>query len=372
MRRLAVAVLLLLTLVLGAGIARASESRRNLDLANTALMAEPPRRDEARMALHAATAASDEPEAVAEADFLLGQLDEEDGAYPQALIEDRACIDAAPATRWAFRASDRIDWLRARSEGDFGPLRRLESVRHDPARSSDPATIDALAREADGFPPGMVRVEARMLVAEAWLSRLHRPDDAIAILRLVTSETKIDPLSLRLAERELVEALIAQGRIDEAIAEATARSSRLDPKFVKQVKRLRTRQVVRLVAIGVLAAFGLLAVAALVRARHRRVLRDAWTALRALLPMAVLFVAVVAIGGGVLASQYETGNAQPFLILGAGILPLVLLARAWSAVGSQVPAARLARSLLCGATVVAAAFMLLETTSPQYLAGFGL
>jgi hypothetical protein len=374
MRRFAIAWLvgLLLSLALGARLARAGESRRNVDVASAALLAEPPRREEARLALRAARAASDEPEAVAEADFLLGRLDEEDGAYAQALVDDRACIDAAPATRWAFRASDRVEWLRARSEGDFGPLRRLESVRHDPALSDDPATLEALAHEADGFPPGMVRVESRLLVADAWLGRLHRPDDAIALLRLVTAETRIDPLTMRLAERELVDTLIAQGRIDEAIAEVSARPTRLDAKFVRQVKRLRTRRVVRLAAEGVLAAFALLAMAALVRARHRRVLGGAWTALRALLPTAALFVGFVAVGGGFLASQYETGNAKPFLLLGVGILPLVLLARLWSAVGSQARAARVARSLLCGATVMATAFVLLDTITPQYLEGFGL
>ena len=161
MRRLAVAWLLgglLISLVLGTGLARAAESRRNVDLAGAALLAEPPRRDEAKVALLAATAAGDDPEAVAVARFLLGRLDEDAGDYAQALIDDRACIDAAATTRWAFRASDRITWLRARSEGDFAPLRRLESVRHDPALSVDPATLDALRREAEGFPPGMVRV----------------------------------------------------------------------------------------------------------------------------------------------------------------------------------------------------------------------
>jgi len=375
MRRLAVAWILgglLMSLVLGTRLARAGESRRNLDVANAALLAEPPRRDEAKAALLAATAASDDPDSVAEARFLLGRLDEEAGDYPQALLDDRACIDAAATTRWAFRASDRITWLRARSEGDFGPLRRLESVRHDPALSDDPATLEALVHEADGFPPGMVRVESRMLVAEAWLSRLNRPDDAIALLRRITDEPRIDPLTLRLAEHELVDALIALGRIDEAVAEVTAHPSRLDLRYVRQVKRLRTRQYVKYAAEGILAVFALLSLAAVVRAGQRQVLGEAWRALRGMLPAAALFVAFVALGGGFLASQYETGNARPFLLLGAGVLPMVLLARLWSVVGSQARAARVARSLLCGAGVMATAFMLLEVMTPQYLEGFGL
>jgi hypothetical protein len=371
-RRLSLVLVSLVVLVVALGNARAGESRHNLDLANADLLADPPRRAEGRVALLAAITAADEPDAVAEAEFLLGRLDEDDGNYAQALLDDRACIDAARQSRWAVRASDRIDWLRARSENDFGPLRRLESVRHDPVLSSDPATLDALAHEADGFPPGMVRVEARLLVADAWLGRLHRTADAIALLRLVTAETKIDALTLRLAERELVDALVAEGRLDEAIAEVTARPARFDLKFAVQVKRLRTRRTVLRVASGVMVLFAGFSLAALVQARRRKKLGDAWSAVRALLPTAALFIAFVALCGGFLASKYEAGNAQPFLLLGAGILPLVLLARVWSVVGSQTAAARLARSLLCGATVVAAAFVLLESVNPQYLEGFGL
>jgi len=350
----------------------ATEARSDVDAANAALTAEPPKREIARAALSQATAANDDPTAVGEAYFLLGELDEGDGAFPQALVDDRAAIDAAPNTRWALRASDRIDWLRARSEGGFEPLRRLEKVRRDPVVSSDPAAIDALAHDLESFPTGPVRVEARMLVAEAWFGRMHRTGDAIGELRQVAEDPKADPLTQRLAERELVDALVATGRIDEAAAEATAHKNRLDPRFVKQVTRLIVRRTVRWGSMGVLAAFALLAAVGLVRAGMRRKLDVATRELRNLSPVAALFVAFVAVAGGVLASKYESGNAAPFLILGAGVLPLLLVARAWSAVGSQTGLARAARALLCGATVLAAAFTLLDWFGPQYLPGFGL
>ncbi len=352
--------------------ASATEARTAVDAANAALTAEPPKRADAREALSRATAANDDAAAVGEAYLLLGQLDEGDGAFAQALVDDRAAIDAAPNTRWALRASDRIDWLHARSEGSFAPLARLERVRRDPEASSDPATIDALARDLEAFPPGPVAVEARMLVAEAWLGRMHRPGDAIRLLRQVADDRKADPLTQRLAERELVDALVATGRIDDAAAEAKAHKNRLDLRFVTQVQRLLVRRAVRWGSLGVLAAFALLAATGLVRAGMRRNLGTALHELRKLSPVAALFVVFVAVGGGILASKYESGNAAPFLVLGAGILPLLLVARAWSAVGSQTAAARGARALLCGATVIAAAFMLLDTLGPQYLTGFGL
>ncbi len=363
---------LLLPLALRAVPASAAsgEARRLVDSANAALAAQPPRTAEARAALQAACAAGDDPEAVSEAYFRLGHLDEADGAYAQAMADDAASIAAGSNTRWAFRASDREDWLRARSEGDFGPLRRLETFRHDGALSSDPAALDALARDADGFPPGMVRVEARMLVAEAWIGRLHRQADGVRLLRMVTDEKRVEPLTLRLAEREMVEALVDQGRIDEAMAEVTTRAVRFDPKYVTQVRHLGRRRAVGRAAVGVLAIFGVMAAAALARGWRRLV--EAGRAVRTVTPTAAVFVAFAAGGGGLLASEYETGNAAPFLMLGAGIMPLVVVTRAWSALGSQSTPARVARATLCAAAVMATSFVLLESLNPQYLEGFGL
>jgi hypothetical protein len=180
------ALLALLVVGLLAAPARAratSAARAAVEQANTALAAQPPRHDEARAALQRAIAAADDAPATGEAWLLLGQLDEDDFAFARAVEDDRAAIKAAPDTRWAIRAGDRADWLRARSEGDFAPLARLERVRRDTAAASDPAAIDALARDLEAFPPGTVRVEARMLVAEANLGRLHRPEAALPQLR---------------------------------------------------------------------------------------------------------------------------------------------------------------------------------------------
>jgi hypothetical protein len=86
----------------------------------------------------------------------------------------------------------------------------------------------------------------------------------------------------------------------------------------------------------------------------------------------VLFAAFVGLGGGALASGYEAGNAAPFLALGAAVLPVVLVARAWGAAGSTRAAARAGRALVCFVTVLAIGFVVLERIDPQYLGGFGL
>ena len=249
---------------------------------------------------------------------------------------------------------------------------RLERVRQDPNVANDPSAIEALERDANAFPAGRARVEARMVVAEAWLGRLRRPDAAIAVLRKVTGDPAADPLTVRFAEHEIVDTLISEGRLDEAAAEARSNADRLEPRFVAQTRRLVRRRTLRNAAIVELAVFTAWVLGALMRAQRRHILRDAAPALRKLTPVALAFAAYIAGIGGLLASQYESGNAGPFLLLGAGALPLVLVARAWAAVGSNRPAARIARALLCGVSVIATAFVLLDTANPTYLEGFGL
>jgi tetratricopeptide (TPR) repeat protein len=361
-----------LGLLVGLPLARASETRARVDEANAALAREPPDVAAARAALARAATAGDDAEATGEADFLLGKLDEEQGAFEQAVDDYRRAIAAAPNTRWALRATERIDWLHARSEDHFAPLAALEQVRRDPRRAADPASVEALARQVDAFPPGLVRVEARMLVAEAWLGRMHRPDLAVAQLRAVCEDPKADTLTVRLAERELVDVLVTTGRIDEAATEAHDHANRLDARFVRQVTRLLVRRKVRFVALSILAGFALLAGVGFARAARRGNLGVAGRELRKIAFPAAIFVGVVAVGGGALASNYESGNSAPFLLLGGAVLPLVLVARAWAAVGSDTTGARIARSLLAAAATLATAFLLLDTAHPEYLAGFGL
>lgn len=319
---------------------------------------------------------ANDADAVAEAHVLRGQLDENAGAFGAAIDEDRAAIDAAPESAWARRAQDRIEWLRARSEGDFVPLAALERVRRDPEAADNPAVIAALADEASRFPPGRVRVEARMLVAEAWLGRLHRPDLALAPLRLVESDPDSDPLTARLAEREIVDAEMARGALGEARQEAHAHAARLDPRFVARVDKLVRRRVLFYVALGEVALFVALTAGAWLRAARRSNgglrMQRLRTSLRGLGPIAAGFGAYVALVGGALASHYESGNAAPFLALGAVTVPLVLCAHVWNAFGEGDALSRAGRAMLSCVSVIAAAFVLLDVVNPTYLDGFGL
>ncbi len=148
--------------------------------------------------------------------FQLAQADEDAGAFAQALVPRSGCQDRRGPVG-ACGPSERptwIAWLDGRSEGNLRlPLATLEHVRRHPELASDPAAVEALAHEAERAPqPGLVRVEARMFVAEAWLGRMHRPADALAQLHAVSDDPEADPLTSRLAEREIVDTLVGEGR----------------------------------------------------------------------------------------------------------------------------------------------------------------
>jgi hypothetical protein len=301
-----------------------------------------------------------------------GAADEDRLDFARALEDDRACIAAAPGSEWSARAATRIEWLRARSEGGFAPLARLERVRRDPIAAADPAAIQALQQDAESFPAGLVRTEARMVVAEAWLGRLGRPDDAIAELREIADDPSSDRLTARLAEREVVEALVTRGLVDAAAAEANARPGLLDVRFVHATSRLVVRRALRRASFGLILAFAALTATALVRSGRRGRLGGVSSELGRFASPAVALASFVALGGGLLASLYESGSAAPFVLFGILLLPLLLTARAWNAAGSTLLGARLSRALVSSSAVLAVAFLVLDAIDPSYLAGFGL
>lgn len=300
---------LVLAIVLSAQVALASDAQRALDEAKAALAVQPPQRDAARSALERATAATDDPAAVSEAYFRLGALDEDDAAFAQAVIHYRQSIAARPANasaRWVRNAASRVQWLSAHSEGDFAPLTRLYRFKRDPALAANPAAIDALARDTDSFPPGSVRAESRLLVANAWLGPLHRPRDAIPLFRQVTTDPTADGMNLRFAERGLVDALIADGQVDAAMKEGRVHAAELDPQVVSRLLRLERRRTLLRAAQIEVAAFVVFVVVGVVYRRWRRragraVPRLPWSIARvasvlwgAVTAIAVIFLLLVA------------------------------------------------------------------------------
>jgi hypothetical protein len=243
-------------------------ARQALTEAKAALGANPPNRDAARAAFERATQADDDSTAVAEAYFRLGALEEEDRAFVRAIADQRACMAKGPTSSFARSARLRIGWMSARSEGDFAPLARLQRVRRDPALLNDPVAIQSLAADAEAFPPGRVRAEARMFVAGAWLNRMNRRKDALAELRKVVDDPSSDSQDASIAHRHLVETFLADGQIDAADREVQAHP--IDVKLGAQVRRLLRRRTLRRGALVELVAFFCLAIAGMAFVRSRR------------------------------------------------------------------------------------------------------
>jgi hypothetical protein len=233
--------------------AATGEARDDMDQARAALGARPPARDAARTLLGRAVATAEDPVLRSEALFRLATLDEEDGDYERALDRDRASVAAAPASRWARSASARVSWLEERSEEHFVPFSRLMRAWRDPSLTVDASALEAFAQEVDRFPAGTVRGEARMFVAETWLTHFRRPDRAEAELRQVIADPAANAQSRRFAVRDLAGTLLEQDRLDEAAGAARAHPSDVEPSFLARLGRLLRRRSLARAADGVLA-----------------------------------------------------------------------------------------------------------------------
>jgi hypothetical protein len=329
--------------------------------------AHPPDLSLARAHFEAASQGADDRSA-ADALFFLGELDYAAFDFKGALAHYEASAKRLPSSRYAPRASTLVSELRGHSEGDFRPLVKLETVRRSPALSNDAATIDALARDAATFPPGKVRVEARMLAAEAYQGRLGRKDDAVPLLRLVVEDPKAEVLMAREAASELVHGYVQQKDFASALDVAKKYPKLLEPSTQRTIARLARRRPLRMIASFVLFVLLAAAFIVIVRPGRRRVL----VAAGRLAPMALAFAFVATGVGGLLASRYEQTKPFPFTTLLPQIFGIIILARIWSAGGSPRPEARAFRAVVAFAGVFAVAFLILDRMDPIYLQGFGL
>ncbi|MDB4942242.1 MAG: hypothetical protein JWP97_1776 [Labilithrix sp.] len=274
-----------------------------------------------------------------------------------------------PAGARAPFARARSEALEGHAEGAYAPLAHLERVRRSPALAADASAIDDLVAATDTFPPGRVRIEAWVLAAEAYAYRLGRPAAAEPLLERVLRDPVADHVTTAKAARDLVELRVARGDREGARAAVTLAGDRADPSLAQGLARLSRRRVMHLAATVILGLGALLAGAAMrtgaARLASARALRRSWK-------LAVGYAAYVAIAGGLLAGGYERGTSAPFLAFGAALVPVLLLARAWSAAGRRTVAARTLRAAVCAAGALGAAFLVLEAVDVAYLEGVGL
>ncbi len=352
-------------------VASAANARDTLANAKAALAASPPNRIEARAALERAIAAGDDPTVASEANLRLATLDEEEGALAKAVEHDRAAVAASPSSRWARTAKARMGWLADRSEGDFVPLARLMRVWSDRGFGEHADAVGAFAKEVESFPPGTVRSEARLFAADAWLHRLHEPEEGKRELLRVRDDPSSNTLSIAFAERDFAEELLAEGRLDDASVEVRLRAGELPAAFIEQVHARLRRRAFERAATGELAVFFACALSALLLGHRRGVVAPV---LRKLVPSrrrALGFAACALIAAGLVHSG-RAHSLAPALVAGAVAVPIVLLSWIWNAAGSSGPGARAARALFCGASVLAAAFLVFDALAPRVLARFGM
>ncbi|MDI3286001.1 hypothetical protein QHF83_22040 [Polyangium sp. 15x6] len=314
--------------------------------------------------------AAPDPRAKAKATYEQAERAAAELRFGEALAGYDAVLSLDPSAPFARMARARAADLRAHAEGDFAPLARLEAVRRTPA--PDRATIEALERDAATFPPGRVRAEARLIVAEAFWHRFDEPSRAAAALGQAIEDPSADKLTRALALNEL--AALERERGDLAAAyRAVSRFPDLVPSLYAEIGRLVRRERLARVAAGVLGALGLVFAVSVVRLL-RKPGRDPEAIVRAVIrPSSVAFALYLGGAAAILVRHHGEGDVRPFLWLGFGVLGVDIAARAWR-LGSRDgrAAARVGRAIVCMLGVLAAAFLSLEGANAGYLESFGL
>jgi tetratricopeptide (TPR) repeat protein len=317
-----------------------------------------------------ASAEETAPRAAAEASCARADRAAKELRFAEAVAAYREAIETDPSAPCTGAARARAENLAARAEGGFVPLAEVEAFRRDPGKTGDRAAVEALEHDIEGFPPGRVRVEARLLVAEAWTHRLGEPGRAIAAFEAAAADTSGEPLTRALALAELWVLRQKRGEIREALA-TMERDPGLNPALLAAVRRaLRRDQAGKaaLALLGGLAAIGAASVAVLLR--RARDVRDVPSLL--VRPLAVAFALYLGAAGAVLVRIHGEGDVWPFLWLGLGVLALSAVARAFPrALRARRRAVRMTWALACAAGVVAAAFLAVQRTDPSYLEGLG-
>jgi hypothetical protein len=191
-----------------------------------------------------------------------------------------------------------------------------------------------------------------------------------ADLRALALDPHNDVLLRRSAATKLVMTLADEGDLDAADAMGRAFAKNIDPAAIKYAQAVRRRSHVHVVALGLLGVALAIALSSLALAH--RLLTGAFESVRSIAPVFAFFLINVGLLGAYLASSYENSSGLPFVLFAALMLPLLILFRAWSAVGSGHVTARLGRGALAAVATIALGFLVVEHVNPAYLEAFGL
>ncbi|MBI5536322.1 MAG: hypothetical protein HY898_26615 [Deltaproteobacteria bacterium] len=276
---------------------------------------------------------------------------------------------ADPSAPFAPAARTRTRWLQQRSEGEFAPLAQVEAMRRDPAKLSDPEAVKKLEAAATTFPPGLMRAEAWLVVADASVRLLHDPARARAAWNRVLEDPTSGSPERVVALGGLVDQSLAAGDLGAA-REMVGKWGEVAPGLRLKVVRLQRRGMLRTASIAILAGVALATIAAcagVARKGGRRALRKVFSG------YAVAIGGYLGAGGAALCYAYdrEVAAMAPFAVLGVGVMFMVWAGRAWA----QATATNLAGTVgavALGVAGVLAVAMLAMLTSPPLMQGFGL
>jgi hypothetical protein len=282
---------------------------------------------------------------------------------------DRA-LALRPSASFALRARTRAEDLRGHSEGGFEPLVRLERVRRDPVAASDATALGELYEAARAFPPGRVRAESLMLVAEGFARRAHLPERAIAPAKAVALDPTLDRNTRALALGLLVDSYVAVG--DVASARRIAVELRaVSPALARKVEREGRRVGLERAAEGGLGLMLLLGGGSAARVARRDGVGRVLRLMRA--PVPPLVAVLISALGALLANAFDPSiTSRPFVLLGAGVL---LVDRSVVLLRASLGDGRVTRALVATGGLLAvlmAAILALAWSDPIFIESFGL
>ncbi len=318
----------------------------------------------------AQTVSPDDPRTKARSAYELAERAVANLQFAQALEAYDNATKLDPSAPFVRVARTRAADLRAHAEGDFGPLTRLETIRRNPAATRD--EIEALARDAERFPPGRVRSEAQLVAAEAFWHRFGAPDLSARALNAVLSDTAADRLTRGLALSELVALERERGDLDAA-RRVLSRYPDLAPNLRAEIERLVRREWLGRVATGLVGIVALIGLSAFARAIFAR-RRDPEAVIRSVVrASSVAFALYIGGAASMLVRLHGEGDVRPFLWLGFGVLGVDVAARAWRlGFVDERKVARVGRAIACTAAVLAVAFLSLQYADATYLESLGL
>ncbi len=296
----------------------------------------------------------------ADAAFTLAESREQTLELADALHAYERAESLAPLGAHAAAARARAAFLRTHAEGEFAPLIALERVRRDPKRANDPGALAELGAASRSFPEGQVRVETWRFLAMAH-ARGHDDEQAIVFARLTLADPAADEVTRTDTASLMAETCLRHG--DTSCAREAAHAGGVSADVRRRIEKLVRRRAIAFVAAGLLAVTVIASLFVMRRARSR-ITRPHPRALA--LPGLAAGVIVTC---GIAASSFEGASPLPFVLLGGAVLLLSLLG---AQVASVVRGAVGLRAASFALAVVAAAFLSLYASGPDYLTDFGL